>query len=326
MPAFAAVVAVSVALAGCDIAVNGDGGFNFDLAAGKAQDTWTRSYPLGKDGRLEIINVNGRITAEATDGTSVEVVAERTAKASTDDSAKDLLKQIEMREEVGRRPRPRRGPRAADARRVRPRDQVDAQGPARRGRRSPDHQRRRQDECASRAKFAPAPPTAASPATPSNATALDASTTNGGVEIELTRAVSTGTFELQAVNGGVSLTMPSDSKADLTAKCVNGGITLDGLDLKVSGESMSNPNEFEQHVEGAKKFRRRLEGQLNGGGARVSLDTVNGGVKILRTSGDAGNESRDWGSGIRDQGDDWDAGHVTLCLVTCSSARLIPNP
>ena len=90
-------------------------------------------------------------------------------------------------------------------------------------------------------------------------------------------------FAGQAVNGGVSLRMPGDSKVDLAARCVNGGISLEGLDVKVSGESMSNPNEFEQHVEGAKKFRRRLDGQLNGGGARVSLETVNGGVKILRT-------------------------------------------
>jgi len=288
LPAFAAVVAVSVALAGCDIAVNGDGGFNFDLAAGKAQDTWTRSYPLGKDGRLEIINVNGRITAEATDGTSVEVVAERTAKSSTDDSAKELLKQIEMREEVGearvrvevRAPRMRGGsgheikwtlkvPRgvAVDLRTINGGVKMNAL----------------EGEVRARTTNGGITGNALT------ATSLDASTTNGGVEIELTRAVSTGAFELQAVNGGVSLTMPGESKADVTAKCVNGGITLDGLDLKVSGESTSNPNEFEQHVEGAKKFRRRLEGQLNGGGARVSLDTVNGGVKILRTREAEGN-------------------------------------
>jgi hypothetical protein len=289
LPAFAAVVAVSVALAGCDIAVNGDGGFNFDLAAGKAQDTWTRSYPLGKDGRLEIININGRITAEATDGTSVEVVAERTAKSSTDDSAKELLKQIEMREEVGearvrvevRAPRMHGGsgheirwtlkvPRgvAVDLRTINGGVKMNAL----------------EGEVRARTTNGGITGNAL------NATALDASTTNGGVEIELSRAVSTGSFELQAVNGGVSLTMPGDSKADFAAKCVNGGITLDGLDLKVSGESMSNPNEFEQHLEGAKKFRRRLDGQLNGGGARVSLDTVNGGVKILRTREAEGNK------------------------------------
>ena len=56
------------ASAACDIAVDGHGGLNFDLAAGKAQDEWTRSYKVAAGGRLEIINVNGRITAEASDG------------------------------------------------------------------------------------------------------------------------------------------------------------------------------------------------------------------------------------------------------------------
>jgi hypothetical protein len=284
--ALPAVLAVTVALAGCDIAVNGDGGFNIDLAAGKAQDTWTRSYPLGRDGRLEIINVNGRITAEATDGANVEVVAERTAKAATDDGAKDLLKQIEMREEVGdarvrvevRAPRMHGGfgheikwtlkvPRgvAVDLRTINGGvKMVSLEGDIR--------ARTTNGGITGNAL---------------NATAVDVSTTNGGVEIELTRPISTGTYELQAVNGGVSLTMPGESKADLAARCVNGGITLDGLDVKISSESMSNPNEFEQHIEGAKRFRRRLDGQLNGGGARVSLDTVNGGVKIRRTATDA---------------------------------------
>ena len=283
MPAFAAVVAVSVALAGCDIAVNGDGGLNFDLAAGKAQDTWTRSYPLGKSGRIEIININGRISAEATDGTSVEVVAERTAKAGTDDGAKDLLKQIEMREEVSgdrvrvevRAPRMHGGsgheikwtvkiPRGVSV------DLRTINGGVR--------MNGLEGEIRARSTNGGITGTAMI------ATAVDASTTNGGVEIELARAVSTGSYELQAVNGGVSLTMPSDSKADVAAKCVNGGINVEGLDLQINGDETQNANEAEKRTLRARSSRRRLDGQLNGGGARVSLETVNGGVKILRTA------------------------------------------
>ena len=274
-----AVAAVTVALAGCDIAVNGDGGLNFDLAAGKAQDTWTRSYPLGRDGRLEIINVNGRISAEATDGTSVEVVAERTAKSTSDEGARDLLKQIEMREEVGdarvrievRAPR-MHGPSgheikwtlkvprgvAVDLRTVNGGVKMTSL------------------EGEIRARSTNGGITG----TGIVASGVDASVTNGGVEIELARAVSTGSYELQAVNGGVSLMMPPDSKVDLAARCVNGGISVEGIDIQVSGE---------QPAEGTKTFRRRLDGQLNGGGARVSLETVNGGVKILRTADGVGN-------------------------------------
>jgi DUF4097 and DUF4098 domain-containing protein YvlB len=99
------------------------------------------------------------------------------------------------------------------------------------------------------------------------ATSLDAAVTNGGVEIELARAVSSGTYDLEAVNGGVTLSLPADSKADISGRCVNGGISVVDLNVVASGE----------------QTRRRLEGQLNGGGgARVTLETVNGGVKIAK--------------------------------------------
>jgi hypothetical protein len=281
--ALSGVALLSAALADCDIAVNGDGGFNFDIASAKAQDTWARSYPLDRTGRIEIINVNGRITAEATDGKTVEVLAERTAKAASEEGAKELLKELEMREEVGdervrievRAPR-MNGPKgheikwtvkvprgvAVDLRTVNGGVRMNGL----------------EGEVRARSTNGGITGTAMT------ATAVDASTTNGGVEFELVRPVTSGTFELQAVNGGVSLTMPDESKADVAARCVNGGISLEGLDVKVSGDSMANPNDVERLVKGAKKFRRRLDGQLNGGGARVSLETVNGGVKILRAT------------------------------------------
>ena len=59
---------------------------------------------------------------------------------------------------------------------------------------------------------------------------VDAAVTNGGVEIELGSAPAvSGSIELESVNGGVSLTLPGDSKADITARCVNGGVSINGL-------------------------------------------------------------------------------------------------
>ena len=40
------VLVFAIAVSACDIAVDGHGGFDFGMAAGKAQDEWTRSYPL----------------------------------------------------------------------------------------------------------------------------------------------------------------------------------------------------------------------------------------------------------------------------------------
>ncbi len=92
--------AVLCATAACDVQVGKDG-FSLDVASGRAQDTWTRSYALAPGARLELINTNGRISAEPSADDKVELVAERTARASTDEAAQELMKQLEMREETG---------------------------------------------------------------------------------------------------------------------------------------------------------------------------------------------------------------------------------
>jgi hypothetical protein len=273
------VVLVAFTFVGCDIAVKGDGGFHFDIAAGKAQDEWTRTYQIPSGGRVEIININGRITAEANDGSAVEVRAERTAKAATDEGAKDLLGRIEMREEVGEarvrvevRPPNTRGPAgheitwtikvprgvAVDLRTV--------NGAVKLSGLQGDIRARSTNGGITGAAIV--------------ANVIDAAVTNGGVEIELARPATAGSLDLEAVNGGVTLLLPPDSKADIAARCVNGGISVDDLDVRVLDEQHRNVNEFEEKIEGKKRFRRRLTGQLNGGGAKLTLETVNGGVRI----------------------------------------------
>lgn len=265
---FAVIAAAAVSLSACDIAVDGHGGLGFDLAAGKAQDEWTRTYKVAAGGRLEIINVNGRITAEAADGPDIEVRAERSAKSLSDDQARDLLAKIEMREEVGsdrvrvevRAPRIN-GPSGHEIKwtiKVPKGVAVDLRtvnGGVRMSALQGDIRARSTNGGIVGSDL--------------NATSVDASVTNGGVEIDLASAPTGGSFDLESVNGGVSLSMPSTSKADISARCVNGGISVDGLDVEVVGE----------------KTRRRLDGKLNGGGARVSMETVNGGVKIARSGG-----------------------------------------
>jgi hypothetical protein len=262
-----AVVLLTSALGACDIAVDGHGGFGFGLSAGKASDQWTRTYQIASGGRLELINVNGRITAEASDGTAVEVRADRTAKAATDEGAKDLLDRIEMREEVGtdrvrvevRAPRMTgpsgheftwtvKVPRGVSV------DLRTVNGGLRVANLDGDVRLRSTN--------------GGIKGTSLLAASVDAAVTNGGIDIELAKSVTTGTFELEAVNGGVSIHLPADSRADIAGRCVNGGISTSDLQLEMVGE----------------QNRRRLDAKLNGGGARISLETVNGGVRIGRAS------------------------------------------
>jgi hypothetical protein len=268
MTRVALTVLVAASLAGCDIAVNGDGGFHFDVAAGKAQDEWTRTYKVPANGRLELINVNGKITAEASDGAEVELRGERSAKAATDEAARDLLSRVEMREEVGegrvrvevRAPR-FNGPSGHEIKwtvKVPRGVAVDLRtingGVKMTGLHGDIRARSTNGGITGTGLIA---------------TAVDAAVTNGGIEIELAGAITSGSFDLEAVNGGVTLNMPADSKADLTGRCVNGGVSVAGLEVEKLGEAT----------------RRRLDAKLNGGGARVSLETVNGGVKFGRTGG-----------------------------------------
>jgi hypothetical protein len=262
-----AVLLLAAALAACDVSV-GDGGFSLGLSAGRAQDTWTRSYPLSPGGRLELINVNGRIDAEPSSGEAVELSAERTARAPSDDAARELLGRIEMREEVGPsrirvEVRPPRSvamsgaelrwtikvPAGAvlDVRTVNGRIVLTGLAGEVRARTTNGGVQARRLAAAR----------------------VDASTVNGGVNVELADPLpEEGDVSLEAVNGGVELALPGTSKASITARVTNGGINTTGLDLELTGE----------------QSRRRLEGRLNGGGARVALSTTNGGVRISKTT------------------------------------------
>ena len=94
---FPAVFVLALVASGCDISV-GEHGFSMDLASGKAQNEWTKTYTLSAGGQFEIVNVNGTINATPADGTEVQVRVERIAKASTDEAAQELLKKIEIAE------------------------------------------------------------------------------------------------------------------------------------------------------------------------------------------------------------------------------------
>src|SRR3954449_1224631 len=57
---------------------------------------WRRTYELQPGGRVEISNVNGKIDVEPSTGNTVEVVAEKTARAGSREAAKEALARIEI--------------------------------------------------------------------------------------------------------------------------------------------------------------------------------------------------------------------------------------
>jgi DUF4097 and DUF4098 domain-containing protein YvlB len=269
-PSFLALVlAAGLAVSGCDIQAE-NGKFDIDFASGKAQDTWSRTYKVPATGRFELINVNGKITAESADGTEVVIEGRRTVKARSDEAAKDLLAKLEIREEVGEstvrvESRPPRlsgfsGHEIEWTVKVPKGLTVDLRtvnGGVRLNGLSGEIHAKTTNGGVKGIGIVPS--------------LIEASAVNGGVEFELASPLdSTDSVELETVNGGVELALPSESKANIAARCVNGGVHVESLDIAAEEQR----NDFER--------KRRLNGTMNGGGAKVNLSTTNGGVRLSR--------------------------------------------
>lgn len=90
---------------------------------------------------------------------------------------------------------------------------------------------------------------------------LDGITTNGGITARLTEV--NGDISLRTTNGGVTLRLPQDLRASVDIATSNGGIHSD------------------LEVEGGRKTRKSLTGEINGGGGKLYVRSTNGGVRIL---------------------------------------------
>ena len=89
------------------------------------------------------------------------------------------------------------------------------------------------------------------------------STINGRLDARFDQLAGSA-LELNSVNGSVELTIPSDSKAEIDASTVSGGID----------------NDFGLHVNRHRYIGHDLRGELAGGGTRIELKNVNGRIEV----------------------------------------------
>jgi DUF4097 and DUF4098 domain-containing protein YvlB len=250
----AGVALLSVAFGACDLAMSG---FHEE-----ARDTWSKTYPLSANGRVEIVNTNGFIKVDPSDSPQVQVRVERIARAATQEGAKEMLKKAEIREDI-----------TADRVHLDSRSQgsfgfhgnvevrytvllpanaavdlrdtngrIDVTGLTRE-----IHLSTTNGHIAGKQLNGE----------------VRASTTNGGVDLEML-SVSQD-IDVQTTNGGVNVQIPSNASADISARVTNGHIGVDGLSaVKADDENT----------------RRRYSGRLNGGGHQIRLQTTNGGISI----------------------------------------------
>jgi putative adhesin len=245
----------------CDINV-GNGDFSVGVVSGKAQDEWTRSYDLKPGGRIQIINVNGRIDVEPSDSGKFDVRAERIAKARTDEAAQAVLQKLDILETA-----------SADSIRLqtKPRERLSMgqQQEVRYHLKVPAGMNLDLQTVNGGVEVSNVDATLVATTTNGGVNGknlvgrVEASTTNGGIVLDLA-AIREGGVKAETVNGSVQIRLPPDAKADIVAHCVNGGISVQELKIDQTSE----------------RSRRNLEGRLNGGGPKIEIDTTNGGIRI----------------------------------------------
>src|SRR5262245_52727374 len=86
----ALLLPVLVASSACDLA----------MAEFREKQTaeWRKTYEVQPGGRIEIVNVNGKIEVEPSAGSTVDVVATKTAKGASVDAARQALQRIDIQE------------------------------------------------------------------------------------------------------------------------------------------------------------------------------------------------------------------------------------
>ena len=95
---------------------------------------------------------------------------------------------------------------------------------------------------------------------------VDLETVNGGVNAEFDTLAGSQRVSVEAVNGRIVLALPADTSARVHAETVNGSIDVDDFGLKTDKGFIGH----------------ECDGQIGNGDARISLDTVNGSIRIVK--------------------------------------------
>ncbi len=114
------------------------------------------------------------------------------------------------------------------------------------------------------------------------------STINGRLDAGFDQLAGSS-IDLKSINGSVELTIPSDSKAEIEASTISGGIE----------------NDFGLHVNHHRFVGHDLRGELGNGGARIKLENINGRIEIRHASdGRALSPAKDLNHRDKDDDDD----------------------
>lgn len=252
------------------------------------KERFQQTYPLQTGGTVSLDNVNGGVTVEAWDRAEVQVVADKEVKADDGDVAKKAMQQIQIQvgKSAGKLDIVTKLPKRDNGlfewmagKNVNmnvkyqvkvPRNVVLDLETVNGGVRLVGTEGRASVETTNGALEIEGvrgnlelETTNGSISVARSAGAVEAETTNGSIEVELSEVPDGSDLSFETTNGGVTVRLPKDIRVSLDAATSNGRVTSD----------------FD--VEGAdSKSRRRLAGDINGGGGKLRVRSTNGGVTI----------------------------------------------
>ena len=89
-------------------------------------------------------------------------------------------------------------------------------------------------------------------------------TVHGGIDARFASVTGDQRINCDTVNGKINLTLPANADANVSVETVNGSINASDFGLKVDKGFVG----------------RSMDGEIGNGSARLTANTVNGGVKI----------------------------------------------
>ncbi|HEY3119590.1 MAG TPA: DUF4097 family beta strand repeat-containing protein [Vicinamibacteria bacterium] len=95
---------------------------------------------------------------------------------------------------------------------------------------------------------------------------VEAQTVNGAISASAGRADWSGLADFRTVNGSITVALPADTSAEVEAQTVNGEIVTD---FPISVQKLS---------------RHSLHGTIGGGGRQLRMQTVNGAVRLRKST------------------------------------------
>jgi len=267
-------LAVVALLPGCDIKVD-DGNVSLGVSHGRASDEWVRSYTLPKGGSFEIANQNGEIVVKRGESSEVKVTAHREVSAGSDEEAQTRLKNLKMREEVT----PDRVfieaqsgdsfQRVGFVEGLAVRYEVEV----------PDGLTATFKTMNGTVRLDGVNGRITAGTTNGNVTgngitgAVQGSSVNGSVSVNFDEV--SGEVQLTTVNGAVRVELPPSADVELHATTVNGSVSVD--DKLALADRLDNRSGFGRPT--------NVSGRLNKGGARLTLQTTNGPVRVSAQGG-----------------------------------------